>query len=368
MASPPVGLDITPSRVTAVTLTKKGKAYTVQTTASAPMPDGVMRDGEVLDVGALAQVLRTLFAENKIKDKRVAVGIANQRCVVRVVDLPKLKSSKQLASTIENRVAEELPIPLEDAVWDFHTVGTYKDEETGIDRQRHVVVMVYRESVETLRDAVQQAGLKLARIDLAGFALMRSGLTAAQQLADADAAAYGVGGSDATAIALLDIGPTSTNVVVSVGGVCEMNRLIQVGTNDFSDIFVEQYGWTKEDAVRVVSEAGVQPPPGTDPAHDAYADYRPVLHYVADQFASELRTSFDYFHHNSGGSHRVSRVVIAGDGALYGGLADRLTAELGVAVTVLDAAPRLEPSSIATIGAFHPQLGTAMGLAMEEAA
>ena len=47
-----------------------------------------MRDGEVADVDGLAEPCATLYRDNKGLDKRVRVGVANQKIVVRVVDLP----------------------------------------------------------------------------------------------------------------------------------------------------------------------------------------------------------------------------------------------------------------------------------------
>ena len=59
-----VGLDIEPGYVAAVE--SRPGAVSVERAAGAPLPPGVVRDGEVVDVDTLADVLRKLFAEHKL--------------------------------------------------------------------------------------------------------------------------------------------------------------------------------------------------------------------------------------------------------------------------------------------------------------
>lgn len=361
MAAPPVGLDITASSLAAVSLVRKGKAYSVTRRAEAALPPGVVVDGEVRDVAALAAALRTFWSEAGIAQRSVAIGVANQRCVTRTFDMVRIRNRKQLRDAISFEVADNLPIPVEQAIWDFHTVSTYKDE-AGVERQRHVVVMVYRESVEAWQEAVTAAGLKLVRIDLAAFALMRAGLPGVKIAIAAE------GIEEEPVVAMLDVGSMSTNVVISHGDVCELNRIVAFGANHFPDALVEQFGWSAEDAARVSGEAGIEPLGGVEAADDPYADARRVQQYVVEQYAQELRTSFDYFTHSTGGARQVGRVVIAGGGAGLRGLAQRLGQELGVPVSSLDPSSRLDTPSVEDFGADLPRYGTALGLAMDVAA
>ncbi|MCW2927890.1 MAG: type pilus assembly protein PilM, partial [Thermoleophilia bacterium] len=290
MATPPVGLDITPTSLVAVSLKRKGKAYGIAQRAETRLAPGIVVDGEVHDADALGAAIKAFWAEHGIKDKNVSIGVANQRCITRVIEKQRIKGNKkQLREAISFDVAEHLPIPLEEAVWDFHTVDRWKHADTGMDMERHVVVMVYRESVERYRDALVAAGLKPVRIDLAAFALMRAGLPSVKLSLMAEDS------EQDQVVALLDVGPTSTNVVISRGDVCELNRIISFGRQHFTQTLVEQFGWELEDATRVASEAGISPLGGMEAPGDPYTDARRIMQFVADQFAQEIRTSFDYY-------------------------------------------------------------------------
>ncbi|MCW2950044.1 MAG: type pilus assembly protein PilM [Thermoleophilia bacterium] len=365
MAIPAVGLDITPTALVAVSLRRKGRAYGVSSHAEGPLPAGIVADGEVLDVDALAAAIQAFWSEHGIKDRTVAVGIANQRCITRTIEMTRIKNPKQLREALSFEVADNLPIPLEEVIWDFHTVDRWKDSETGGEKERHVVVMVYRESVEGFRDAIVKAGLKVARIDLAAFALMRAGLPAVK-LARVSEGLDGDGAD--SVVALLDVGPMSTNIVISRDGVCELNRLVSFGTQHFTQTLVEQFAWDVEDAKRVAVEAGVLPLGGMEAPGDPYTDARRVMQFVTDQFAQEVTTSFDYYTHASGGSHRVNRIVIAGEGAMLRGIDQRFAQETHVPTTLVDVSPRLDAGSVELLGARHARFGLALGLAMEEAA
>jgi len=228
--------------------------------------------------------------------------------------------------------------------------------------QDEVVRQVRRH--ERVRAVIQErrAGLKLARIDLSAFALMRAGLPAVKLALQAEEV------TEEPVVALIDIGATSTNVVISRGGICELNRLVAFGRQHFTQTLVEQFGWELSDAERVSTEAGIAPLGGMEAPGDPYADARRVMQFVADQFAQEIRTSFDYYSHSTDGTHRVGRMVVAGEGALLRGIEQRFAHELGLPVSVLDASPRLDAVSVEELGELHPRYGTALGLAMEEAA
>jgi type IV pilus assembly protein PilM len=223
--------------------------------------------------------------------------------------------------------------------------------------------MVYRESVERYRDAVEKAGLAVHNIDLAAFALMRAGLNGNRAFSDL----HGDGMGD-DVVVLCDIGPTATNVVVSRNGVCELNRLVSFGTHIFSQTMVDQFGWEFDDADRVKTEAGILPLGGIESPGDPYSESRRIMQYVADQFAQEIRTSFDYYHHSTAGAARINRVVLSGEGALLRGIEERFATELGIPVSILDASSRLDTTSVQEIGANHAHLAVALGLGMDEAA
>src|SRR5215475_1880242 len=93
-----VGLDIEPGLVAAVKARVNGSIL-AERAAAQPLDADTVREGEVADVDALTEALRELFSDSGL-GKRVRVGIANQRTVMRTIDLPPVTDRKELAAAV----------------------------------------------------------------------------------------------------------------------------------------------------------------------------------------------------------------------------------------------------------------------------
>src|SRR4051794_3325464 len=131
-----------------------------------------MRDGEVADPIALAEALKALFEEHQLP-KRVRLGIAHQRIVVRTLDLDAvIDDPKALTAAVRAAAPDHIPMPMDEAVLDFQPLGVV-NTPAGL-RSRVVVVAVRREMVERVASAVEGAGLEIEGIALSAFGMVRA--------------------------------------------------------------------------------------------------------------------------------------------------------------------------------------------------
>src|SRR5437762_3082983 len=130
---------------------------TVHRAAAADLPLGAVRDGEVIDPEALGNALKRLFAEHRLP-KRVRVGIANQRTIMRTIDLPPLERDAEIAAAVRMHAPEHIAMPLDQAVTDHHVLGLV-DTPDG-PRMRVVVAAPGAEGLsdDALARAVLEAG------------------------------------------------------------------------------------------------------------------------------------------------------------------------------------------------------------------
>jgi type IV pilus assembly protein PilM len=205
-----VGLDIQPGFVAAVKARVNG-AVLAERAAARPLDGDTVREGEVVDVEALTESLRELFSDGAL-GKRVRVGIANQRTVMRTLDLPPITDRKELAAAVRFQAQDQVPMPLSNAVIDFHPLGLI-DTPAG-SRQRVVLVAAQRDMVERLLKAVRAAGLTPEGVDLSAFALIRS-------LHDRD-------DDDAGRVLYLNVDGL-TNLAIAEGTVCRFTRVVGGG-------------------------------------------------------------------------------------------------------------------------------------------
>src|SRR5262249_13588304 len=117
-----VGLELDAGHVAAAEVTVDG-SITLTRGAVAELRPGIMRDGEVADPIALAEAIKALFAEHQLPNQ-VRLGIAHQRIVVRTLDLDAvLDDPKALSAAVKAAAPDHIPMPMDEAVLDFQSLG-----------------------------------------------------------------------------------------------------------------------------------------------------------------------------------------------------------------------------------------------------
>jgi type IV pilus assembly protein PilM len=338
-----VGLDIEPGYVAAV---QGGTGRpTVQRAASAALPPGAVRDGEVMDVQGLADVLKTMFSKHKLA-KRVRLGVANQQIVMRAIDLPPLTDSKQIASAIRFQAQDHIPMPLEQAVIDHQVLGTIETPE-GL-RTRVVVVAARRDMIDRLLEATRRAGLSPQGIDLSAFAMIR--------------ALHRPGRT--CPVVYVNVGGI-TNLAVAEGVTCTFTRTIQYGTESIISELAERRGLTLEHSQGWLMHVGLKEPlEDVTGEEDIVAEAREVLSDGARRVGQEIRNSLD-FHSAREGSAPLERMVITGPAVEIAGFADGVAAQVGLPVEV----GLVTEASPGGFGGVDPgRLAVAAGLTVTEVA
>jgi type IV pilus assembly protein PilM len=250
-----VGLDIQPGYVAAVKAHVNG-GIVVEQAAGAPLPPDTVREGEVYDEAALGEALQELFKDGRL-GKRVRVGLANQRTVLRMLELPPVTDRKELAAAVRFQAEDQVPMPLASAVLDFHSLGVF-DTPTG-PRQRVIVVAAQREMVERLLRAVRHAGLRPEGVDLSAFALIRS-----LYRPGGAPAAHGENGEDAAQqterVLYLNVGGL-TNMAIAEGKLCRFTRVVGGGLEAMASEIAERRGIPLVDARALLAAFELNKPP-----------------------------------------------------------------------------------------------------------
>jgi type IV pilus assembly protein PilM len=344
-----VGLEIEPSAVHAASVTVNGHV-TVKTAAVAPLETGVVRDGEVNDVDALADALRSLYRDNKGLDKKVRIGIANQKIVVRVLELPPLEDHKELEAAVRFQAQDQIPMPLDSAVLDFQPLDIVETEHGP--RQRVLIVAARRDMIDRVMAAAKAAGLKPEGIDLSAFAMIRA--LHRPELAGAE--------TTPEPVLYLSVGGL-TNLAVAEGTTCLFTRVVGGGLEAIAVELAERKALTLEHARGWLRHVGLVTPLSeieSDDQDEIAEEARTVLLDGVRRIGGEVRNSLDFHHAQEGMSLRVQRAVLTGAAAAVPGFDDALAAELGLPVEsgLVEGTPEGLDPHLLTIAA---------GLAVEEA-
>jgi type IV pilus assembly protein PilM len=169
--------------------------------ADCALEPGLVKDGVVVDEAEVAAKIVSFLQSQKVRARKVVVGLSGIHCFFRVLALPDVSGSL-LANAVKLEAEKALPIPLDQLYISWQV----------LDRQGHEVraflAALPRSLVDTMVGAVWAAGLNPYLIDLKPLALSRA--------ADRD-----------TAI-IADLQPTELNIVVMVGRVPELVRTLSL--------------------------------------------------------------------------------------------------------------------------------------------
>ena len=329
-----VGLEIEPGQLVAVKSRVNGHVV-VERAVGTPIAPNIVRDGEVTDIDGLTAALTELFAGSGL-DRRVRIGIANQRIVMRQIELPPILDPKQLDSAVRFQAQDEIPMPIESVVLDYHALGVVETE--GGARMRVLLVAARRDMVERVLLAARQAGLRPEGVDLAAFGMIRA-------LRPLD-----VVGTEQ--VLYLSIGGL-TNLAIASGSTCEFTRVITTGVDQLVAEVASRAGLPAADARRLIASvsdgvtSGPRLVPTPPPAPDAVADpegspeatalehaelARVVLSDGIRRIAAEIRNSLD-FHLGARGEAPISRAILTGPALDLDGFDTALGRELGLAIT-----------------------------------
>jgi type IV pilus assembly protein PilM len=343
-----VGLDIGTSGVRAAELLLGKGAATLERFGQVALPTGAVRDGEVQDTDAVAAAIRQLWAQAKFSTKKVVVGVANQKVVVRQVELPWMPEN-ELRKSLSFQVQDYVPLPIDEAVLDFHQLDEYTND-SGARMSRVLLVAAAKEMVGSAVEAVTRAGLQPTMVDLTSFAVLRS-------LASFED--FGASGAEA----LIDVGAQITNIVIHENGAPRFVRILAMGGADITDAVAERLGVPAEQAEAIKQESGMAAQRGEGESSPASR----AIESTANSFVEEVRGSLDYFLAQPGAA-RISRVVLSGGGSRLGGLAERLSAATRLPVvaarplsTIKLGKTGLTPDQLAYV---EPMVTVPLGLAM----
>jgi type IV pilus assembly protein PilM len=301
-----VGLDIGTTAVRAAEVSVRRGQVVLERIGQAGLPEGVVVDGEVIEPGAVAIAIKDLWRRTRISSRSVVIGVANQRVVVRLVDVPWMEPN-ELRSSLAFQAGDYLPIPVDQTELDYAVIGEH--EAAGGQRLlRVLLVAAQKEMLAGHLQAVRLAGLRPDGIDLNPIALLRS---------LGPVAGFGEG-----AEALVDVGARVTNMVVHDNGVLRFVRILLMGGEDVTSTLVRVMELDRDAAERTKLAASA----GDD---DVDPEASELVTQRLEVFVEEVRGSLD-FYRSQQDAVPLTRVVVSGGGSLLGPLVERLQAVTGV--------------------------------------
>lgn len=322
MATSVVGLDIGSTGVRAVELSAHGKTKpTLIRSYEIPLPSGAVVRGEVLDSETVSSALKRLWSQGGFKSKKVVLGTGNQGVIVRDLSVPRMPM-KHIRESLPFHVQGTLQMQLNDSVLDFYPTSEGDGDQGPV--INGLLVAAEKKEIIGNVSSVEKAGLTPVEVDLIPFALNRLLVSRPQIMGT---------------VALIDIGGTTTSIIISSNGIPWFVRIIPTGGDDLTQALIEGLGINAPSAeeLKLSLRLGAEEVEEKDVATvrckcakcvaEAPLVYDPrsmeILNAVSSELLGSLRSTVNYFN-NTRPQDPVQRILLTGGGSLLSGISNEL--------------------------------------------
>ncbi|MHB0975689.1 MAG: type IV pilus assembly protein PilM [Candidatus Aquicultorales bacterium] len=328
----PVGLDIGTNTFRVAQLKSAQDLPVLVNSGYIRISPGVVSEGEILDTEAASRYLSDLWRSLRLPEKRVVIGVANQKVVVRLIEMPYMERS-ELRHALNFQAQDYIPIPIDEAILDFDLIGEHFRED-GERMLEVLLVAAQRDMVYNHIKAVHGAGLKPVAIDVSSLAFTRA------ILANQPSFAEDGEGDHVEAVALINVAGGTTNIVVVEDDVPRFTRISSFGANSFTEALKDKLNVSYEEAEAIKTSCGLPPirrngdQASAEESAGHIAAAQSALEEEMAAFIAEIRRSLDYYLAQANRVKSINRVIVSGGGAVMANFAEYLADGLQLDVEI----------------------------------
>jgi len=288
----------------------------------------------------IAEALTTLSETFKPATTRVNISLSAPSAIVRFINMPKMKE-EDLRNSLQFEAEKYIPFNMNEVFTDACILEAKADEAS----QMRVLLAAAKKDVVNARiEMLKQAGFSVAAIDVDSFACFNAFCNSTSVR------------DESRSVALLNIGYTRTNVVITRGNQPFFTRDIQIAAADVVKLISQAFQTGEADSDKLIFAPGEKESRVLDAA-------RPVLNRLAE----ELRLSFGYYENQYGRS--IDEIYLSGGAACVPGLTDFLEENFGTKpiawnpFSKFETGPGIDEELLEEVG---PRFGVCAGLAIRK--
>lgn len=337
-----MGLSIGSSSIKLVELKKSNKGFKLLHFGIIQLPEDSIVNREIVNHISVVESIKTLLRQLKLGNQQVCTSLSGTSVIVKQLSL-EVPNMKELQDQIFWEAEQYLPFDVSEVVMDYQVLRKSKDNLVDI-----LLVAVKKTVLESYMSSVEQSGLKPKVVDIDFFAL--------ENLFEATYPA-----AQGQAVALVDIGASSTKLVVVQNGIPVFTKDSAIGGKNltmeiqkhlnvsFADAESLKVGSTQQDTPQEVSE---------------------LMNIMNENLASEIKRGIDFYSASSSNAP-VSHILLAGGSSKIPGLSEVVSGQCSLDCQMINPFNSVEydPSVFTSdyVQAIAPIAAVPMGLALRMA-
>lgn len=164
-----LGVDISDKQIGLALLKSDKNGVKLLASASAPVPDGAIKDGNIEDAKVLAKAIMELKTRSKIRSYPTAVSFVVNPVLIQILDLPK-SIPGNIGQFVRNEVKHCAKLPIKNIAVDFSGIKS----SARLGNRRALVVATDNQKITQVAKTLTAEGLNIDAIEPASVAYIRA--------------------------------------------------------------------------------------------------------------------------------------------------------------------------------------------------
>ena len=300
-----VGIDFGTHSVKAVELRKVTSNPELINLGSQLTPKGVINSEEKQDQRKLADVLKKLYNDSKIKNRNAVMALPEFSVFTRFLEFPGVKK-EELKDAVFFEAKQYIPMSINDVHMSFVTIG-FNEEKNA---PRVLLVAAPKKIISIYTEIANLADLDLIAIETESVAMGRAMFKATQK----------------RDLVMLDFGANSTDMSIMSNGYLVFSQSIAIGSDSLTQAIVNKFSFEYSRAEEFKRNYGLVP-------NVLEGKIYGVLSPIIESILMEVQRGIE-FYKNKTANASPSEYLLNGDGALLPGLGEFVSKSLSVTAQI----------------------------------
>ncbi len=304
---PSVGLDISDERIRFLEIVNSKNGLVFGRYGEKNIPPGIISMGHIKNPPELKKILTNLRDEYNLDFVRVS--LPEERAYLVKMEVPKVPES-ELRENISFHLEEHVPIPPEDALFDYSVI---KESKTKKGFLEVAVSAIPKKEMDIYLELFQGTGLTPLSFEIEADAIGRAVIPA----------------RDRGTYMVMDFGKNRSGIYIISEGATRFTSTIDIGSEAITKVIKSHLGASGSEIEKIKNERGLSK------SKDNQELFSALLETVSI-FRDEINKHYLYWHNyeQSGGDKNIEKIILSGGGANLLGLTEYLSASLKVPVEV----------------------------------
>lgn len=334
------GLDISDRTLRLVSLVKRGKKIFIQSASEIKVPEGILKEGEVLKPEPLTSLIRDLIqlsGPHKIRSREVIACLPERKSFIKIIQVLETNND-----SIKTELVNHVPFSLDEMYWDWQsTKKIIISEKTNVQ-----VGAVPKKIVDTYQTVLKKANLIPWILEIESMAIARALLPLQEKNED-------------VAKLIIDLGLERTSFIIADKGLIPFTSgVITISGNELTNSISKALSLPFLDAEKAKILAGFSNKIGKGEIKKLLETPLKILIQAVEEIIEFYQTHYD-------AGNPIKTIILSGGGANLKEINGMLEQSLKLKVIKGDSLTNLEKKIPPLInGQNQSSFATAIGLAL----